>query len=75
MLFLQFLREDEGDMVERGLILAAIVVAAVTIWNTLGSKLATKLNTVGLSTGVVPCIHSHSLCGVVDSGPTWWKGR
>lgn len=46
MLFLQFLREDEGDMVERGLILAAIVVAAVTIWNTLGSKLATKLNTV-----------------------------
>jgi Flp pilus assembly pilin Flp len=46
MLFLDFLKDDRGDMVERGLILAAIVVAAVTIWNTLGSKLASKLSSV-----------------------------
>jgi Flp pilus assembly pilin Flp len=46
MLFLQFLREDEADMVERGLILAAIVVAAVALWNTLGTRLAARLNTV-----------------------------
>lgn len=41
-----FLWGTEGDMVERGLILAAIVVAAVTLWNTLGGKLASKLSTV-----------------------------
>ena len=46
MLFLDFLKDDSGDMVERGLILAAIVVAAVTIWNTLGGKLASKLTAV-----------------------------
>jgi len=33
-------------MVERGLILAAIVVAAISMWNTLGSKLASKLSSV-----------------------------
>ena len=42
MPFQEFLFGDSGDMVERGLILAAIVVAAVTIWNTLGSKLASR---------------------------------
>lgn len=44
--FQDFLLDEAADMVERGLILAAIVVAAVTLWNTLGSKLATKLSTV-----------------------------
>ena len=44
--FLRFLRHDEGDMVERGLILVAIVVAAVAIWYTLGDKLATNLSQV-----------------------------
>lgn len=46
MTFWDFIRDDSGDMVERGLILAAIVVAAVTIWNTLGGRLASKLSSV-----------------------------
>lgn len=46
MLFLDFLQDESADMVERGLLLAAIVVAAVTIWNTLGGKLAAKLTAV-----------------------------
>lgn len=41
-----FLLDESGDMVERGLILAAIVVAAISLWNTLGGKLATKLTAV-----------------------------
>ncbi len=41
-----FLLDDTGDMVERGLILAAIVVAAISLWNVLGSKLAAKLSAV-----------------------------
>lgn len=46
MPFRDFLLGTEADMVERGLILAAIVVAAISMWNTLGSKLASKLSTV-----------------------------
>lgn len=46
MTFRAFLFDESGDMVERGLILAAIVVAAISLWNTLGSKLAQKLSTV-----------------------------
>lgn len=41
-----FILGRKGDMVERGLILAAIVVAAVALWFTLGNKLAQKLQTV-----------------------------
>jgi Flp pilus assembly pilin Flp len=41
--FTQFLFNEEGDMVERGLILVAIVVAAVGLWYSLGSQLAAKL--------------------------------
>ena len=41
--FTQFLLNDDGDMVERGLILVAIVVAAVGLWYSLGSQLAAKL--------------------------------
>ena len=44
--FTRFLTDDRGDMVERGLILVAIVVAAVAIWYTLGDKLATNLSQV-----------------------------
>ena len=36
----------EGDIVERGLILAAIVVAAVALWFRLGTKMAGKLQLV-----------------------------
>jgi Flp pilus assembly pilin Flp len=43
---LAFLLDDSGDMVERGLIMAAIVVAAVAIWITIGDRLATKLGIV-----------------------------
>lgn len=41
-----WLHDEEGDMVERGLILAAIVVAAVFIWFSIGSSLADNLATV-----------------------------
>jgi Flp pilus assembly pilin Flp len=44
--FLRFLTDDSGDMVERGLILVAIVVAAVGLWYALGAKLAAKLGEV-----------------------------
>ena len=41
-----YLTGTEGDMVERGLIMVAIVVAAVALWYSLGSKLAGKLSEV-----------------------------
>ena len=41
-----FLVDDSGDMVERGLILAAIVVVAIALWNTMGERLAAQLNRV-----------------------------
>jgi hypothetical protein len=42
----EFLFGTEGDMVERGLILAAIVVAAVVFWFSIGNKLAGNLANV-----------------------------
>jgi Flp pilus assembly pilin Flp len=42
----QWLLGTEADMVERGLILAAIVVAAVALWVVLGQRLASKLGEV-----------------------------
>lgn len=42
----QWLLGTEADMVERGLILAAIVVAAVALWVVLGQRLAGKLGEV-----------------------------
>ncbi len=47
----EFLFDNRGDMVERGLIMAAIVVAAVFLWVSIGQKLATKLNVVDSSIG------------------------
>jgi Flp pilus assembly pilin Flp len=47
----RFLLDDRGDMVERGLIMAAIVVAAVFLWVSIGQKLAAKLNIVDASIG------------------------
>lgn len=44
--FKGFLLNEDGDMVERGLILVAIVVAAVGLWYALGEKLATNLTQV-----------------------------
>lgn len=41
-----YLTGTEGDMVERGLILVAIVVAAISMWYALGGKLAGKLGEV-----------------------------
>ena len=46
MTFYDFLTGTEGDMVERGLILAAIVVVAVALWFSIGNKLAARLRTV-----------------------------
>ena len=42
----QFLSDERADMVERGLILVAIIVAAVGLWYALGEKLATNLSQV-----------------------------
>jgi len=46
-----FIFGTRGDMVERGLIMAAIVVAAVAIWFTIGQKLAVKLGVVDAAIG------------------------
>lgn len=42
----EFVLGREGDMVERGLILVAIIVACIALWFTLGNKLAKNLQTV-----------------------------
>jgi hypothetical protein len=42
----EFLLDDHADMVERGLIMAAIVVAAIFLWVSIGQKLAVKLGIV-----------------------------
>ena len=42
----RYLLGAEGDMVERGLILVAIVVAGVALWYALGAKLAEKVGEV-----------------------------
>jgi Flp pilus assembly pilin Flp len=47
----EFLFGTRGDMVERGLIMAAIVVAAVALWITIGQKLAAKLSVVNAAIG------------------------
>ena len=44
--FYHFLTDENADMVERGLLLVAIVVAAVGLWYALGAKLAAKLGEV-----------------------------
>jgi hypothetical protein len=45
----RYLLGTEGDMVERGLIMVAIVVAAVGLWFSLGNKLAAELGEVANS--------------------------
>jgi len=47
----EFLFGTRGDMVERGLLMAAIVVAAVALWITIGQKLAVKLGVVNAAIG------------------------
>ena len=47
----EFLFDTHADMVERGLIMAAIVVAAVFLWVSIGQKLAVKLGIVDASIG------------------------
>lgn len=42
----RYLLGTEGDMVERGLLMVAIIVAAVGLWYALGAKLAAKLGEV-----------------------------
>lgn len=48
---LDFLLGEEGDMVERGLILAAIVVVAIAVWFSIGNKLAARLQAVNAALG------------------------
>ena len=43
----QFLFGTEADMVERGLILAAIVATAMAAWTTLGNNIKDKIETIG----------------------------
>jgi hypothetical protein len=47
----EFLLDNHGDMVERGLIMAAIVVAAIFLWVSIGQKLAVKLGIVDAAVG------------------------
>ena len=47
----EFLLDERGDMVERGLIMAAIVVAAIFLWVSIGQKLAYKLGIVDAAVG------------------------
>ena len=42
----EFLFGTRGDMVECGVIMAAIVVAAIFLWVSIGQKLAVKLGIV-----------------------------
>ncbi len=39
-MFKEFLLDEQGDMIERGLIAAAIALVGVTVWFGLGDKLA-----------------------------------
>lgn len=48
-MFMQFLFGTKADMVERGLILAAIVATAMTAWTTLGGNIKTKIETISTS--------------------------
>lgn len=41
-----YLFGTEGDMVERGLIMVAIVVAALALWFSIGQKLAKNLGII-----------------------------
>ncbi len=43
----QFLFGTEADMVERGLILAAIVATGMAAWTTLGTNIKTKVEAIG----------------------------
>ncbi len=47
----EFMLDENGDMVERGLIMAAIVVAAIALWIGIGQKLAVKLGIVNSAIG------------------------
>jgi hypothetical protein len=47
----EFVFGARGDMVERGLIMAAIVVVAVALWLSIGQRLATKLSIVDAAVG------------------------
>jgi len=39
-MFREFLLDEQGDMIERGLIAAAIALVGVSLWFALGNKLA-----------------------------------
>jgi len=47
----EFLLDERADMVERGLIMTVIVVAAVFLWVSIGQKLAVKLGVVDSAVG------------------------
>ena len=65
----EFLLDNRGDMVERGLIMAAIVVAAVFLWVSIGQKLAVKL-------GIVDAFRKADMRRkLADRQAIWWKAR
>lgn len=45
-MFKEFLFGTKADMVERGLILAAIVATAMAAWTTLGGNIKTKIEAI-----------------------------
>lgn len=45
--FIRFVTDQHGDMIERGLILFAIVVSAIDLWYALGAQVASKLIDIG----------------------------
>ena len=46
VMFKEFLFGTKADMVERGLILAAIVATAMAAWTTLGGNIKTKIEAI-----------------------------
>lgn len=50
-MFKRFLRSTEADMVERGLILAAIVATAMAAWTTLGTNIAARITAIAAAIG------------------------
>lgn len=47
----EFLLDTRGDMVERGLVISLLAVAAVVAWRALGQAVVAKVNTAAAVVG------------------------
>ncbi|MBN1887896.1 MAG: hypothetical protein JW850_07885 [Thermoflexales bacterium] len=45
-MFEQFIHDERGDMAEKGVVLAVIILAALAMWQALGSRIATWVSRV-----------------------------